>query len=62
MSEPLQQLLAPMREADPLDLAADLLGIALAVWVAATARRRWGDDGDMATATSSAGSGPRGSS
>ncbi|WP_022926165.1 hypothetical protein [Serinicoccus marinus] len=54
VSEPLQQLLAPMRQADPLDLAADLLGIALAVGIAATARRRWGHDGGMATATTAA--------
>ncbi|WP_298750915.1 VanZ family protein [uncultured Serinicoccus sp.] len=47
VSEPLQQLLAPGRQADLLDAVADLLGVALGVWVAATTRRRWGHDGDM---------------
>ncbi|GAA4874252.1 hypothetical protein GCM10025788_10990 [Serinicoccus chungangensis] len=52
VSEPLQQVLAPGRQADPLDAATDLLGVALGVWVAATTRRRWGHDGDMgATST-----------
>ncbi|WP_298887875.1 VanZ family protein [uncultured Serinicoccus sp.] len=47
VSEPLQQLLAPGRQADLLDTAADLLGVGLGVWLAATSQSRWGHDGDM---------------
>ncbi|WP_192796655.1 VanZ family protein [Serinicoccus kebangsaanensis] len=47
VSEPVQHLLVGTREADPLDAAADLVGIALGVWIAATCRRRWGHDEGM---------------
>ncbi|MFK5583607.1 hypothetical protein [Serinicoccus sp. LYQ131] len=47
VSEPLQHALAPARQMDPLDATANLLGIGLGVWIAATALRRWGHSGDM---------------
>lgn len=47
VSEPMQHLVAPSRQAELLDAVVDLIGVALGVWVAATARRRWGHDGDM---------------
>ena len=51
VSEPLQAVLAPGRQPDPVDAVADLVGIALGVWVAATTARRWGHDGDMGETT-----------
>jgi VanZ family protein len=40
LSEPLQAWVAPLREPDPLDAVADLVGIALGVTVARALRRR----------------------
>jgi uncharacterized membrane protein len=40
VSEPLQVWIAPLRQADPLDALADLLGIALGVAVARALARR----------------------
>ena len=40
VSEPLQSWVAPLREPDPLDAVADLLGVALGVAVARALRRR----------------------
>ena len=50
VSEPLQQALSPERSLDWLDAAADLVGIALGVWVTATWARRSGHDEGMPSA------------
>lgn len=49
VSEPLQQWLAPERRLDLWDAVADLVGIALGVWVAATVARRSRHDEGMTT-------------
>lgn len=51
VSEPLQQALAPGRAMDWLDTGADLVGIALGVWLVVTLRARSGHDEGMSLPT-----------